>query len=640
MFKTELAALVQAHWGSGLDARHLPGSWSSTANANEGLAFLAKDAVLVVDDFAPGGSRVDVSRLHHDADRLFRAQGNRSGRGRMRVDASLRPPRPPRGLIVSTGEDVPRGASLGARMIVGEVGPDDVDVERLTACQADAAAGWYAGAMAGCVGWLASQGQAARLRLRQLPEGDGPTTPGHHRIARNLHALAAGVWAFLAFARNADALGVAEQERLWSRAVAAFLTLSRSQSAQQVAADPVGSFGELLGSALASGRAHVAGPDGQCPRGAGRMGLAAPDGRFRRRGVAAPGNPRRLGGRRRAVPRAAAAFGAAQAVGYSISTPIILTPRTLHQRLHEAGLLRTTESERSHLTMRQVLEGRRRYVLHLASSALHEPAQPAPRARRQRRGPFDGAGSPPTRAQPAHRTGRKRPRPSTFGSPVGQMGGAVLKRLTGRRSQVSRRGRLSQRGMRGADDDVDALMLLQQARLAGLHVTASGDTLVVQGPRRLEPIAQTLLAEKPQIMRALADEQEVAWRIDAMRPQATPRERSRCSWRDQRAVELWAVAAPAATRSAPTIGIAAGPASQPRWRSWTASRDPRRRSASVTGRGSGPTLTPRLVEILARMAEAALDAEDALATGGNIAGRRERVPPAGPEPRRAKEAAS
>jgi hypothetical protein len=55
---------------------------------------------------------------------------------------------------------------------------------------------------------------------------------------------------------------------------------------------------------------------------------------------------------------------------------------------------------------------------------------------------------------------------------------------------------------------------------------------------------------------------------------------------------------------------------------------------------AGLTLTPRLVEILARMAEAALYAEDGLATGGNIAGRRERVPLAGPEPRPATEAAS
>ncbi|HZZ77936.1 MAG TPA: DUF3854 domain-containing protein, partial [Gemmataceae bacterium] len=44
VFKTETTALIQQHFGRGLDARHLPGSWSSTANALEVQAFLAKDA--------------------------------------------------------------------------------------------------------------------------------------------------------------------------------------------------------------------------------------------------------------------------------------------------------------------------------------------------------------------------------------------------------------------------------------------------------------------------------------------------------------------------------------------------------------------------------------------------------------------
>ena len=47
--KTELAALAQQHFGPGLDARHLPGNWLSTGNAIEGLAFVTKDALLVVD---------------------------------------------------------------------------------------------------------------------------------------------------------------------------------------------------------------------------------------------------------------------------------------------------------------------------------------------------------------------------------------------------------------------------------------------------------------------------------------------------------------------------------------------------------------------------------------------------------------
>lgn len=87
--KTALAALAQQHFGSGMDAEHLPASWSSTGNSLEALAFRAKDALLVVDDFAPAGGRFDVERLHKEADRLMRAQRNRSGRGRLRADATL-----------------------------------------------------------------------------------------------------------------------------------------------------------------------------------------------------------------------------------------------------------------------------------------------------------------------------------------------------------------------------------------------------------------------------------------------------------------------------------------------------------------------------------------------------------------------
>ena len=77
--KTELAALSQQHFGAGLDSRHLLGSWSSTVNSLEALAFTVKDAVLVVDDLR-AGSKYDVSQMHRNADRLLRSQGNNSAR--------------------------------------------------------------------------------------------------------------------------------------------------------------------------------------------------------------------------------------------------------------------------------------------------------------------------------------------------------------------------------------------------------------------------------------------------------------------------------------------------------------------------------------------------------------------------------
>ncbi len=88
---------------------------------------------------------------------MLRAQGNRSGRGRMRPDGSLQLTKPPRGLILSTGEDIPSGQSLRARMCIAEISPGDVDLPRLTACQSDAGSGRLAAALAGFVRWLAPQ---------------------------------------------------------------------------------------------------------------------------------------------------------------------------------------------------------------------------------------------------------------------------------------------------------------------------------------------------------------------------------------------------------------------------------------------------------------------------------------------------
>jgi len=78
--KTALALLAQQHFGAAMDAERLPASWFSTGNALEGLAFLIKDALLLVDDFAPTGSQADIQRFHRDADRVLRASANNTGR--------------------------------------------------------------------------------------------------------------------------------------------------------------------------------------------------------------------------------------------------------------------------------------------------------------------------------------------------------------------------------------------------------------------------------------------------------------------------------------------------------------------------------------------------------------------------------
>ncbi len=217
--KTELAALAQQHFGPGMDARHLPASWSSTGNSLEAIGFIAKDAVLVVDDFCPVGAQSDIARAHRDADRVVRAQGNLSGRQRLRADGELRPVKPPRGTIVSTGEDIPLGHSLRARMLVIEVGPGDVNFSRLSECQILAAAGAYARAMAGYIAWIAPQFDklVAHIKADTQHLRDGVGEAAHRRTKAGSAALIAGFDLFLEFAVETGAVNLVEAENLRRR---------------------------------------------------------------------------------------------------------------------------------------------------------------------------------------------------------------------------------------------------------------------------------------------------------------------------------------------------------------------------------------------------------------------------------------
>src|SRR5262249_42565528 len=201
--KSELSALMQQHFGPRMDRLKLPGNWSSTANALESLAFAAKDALLAVDDFKPGGSRSEIDGLHGKAERLLRAQGNSSGRQRCRPDGTVRADRPPRGLILASGEDSPRGESLQARMLPVLVRKGALDVRALTPYQHQAAAGVYAAALSGFLQWVAGRYQDLRaglaeehreMRAKAAGEGKHPRAPG---IVAD---LALGWKHFLAFA--------------------------------------------------------------------------------------------------------------------------------------------------------------------------------------------------------------------------------------------------------------------------------------------------------------------------------------------------------------------------------------------------------------------------------------------------------
>ena len=261
--KSELAAVMQQHFGAGLDARHLPGSWSSTANALEGLAFAGKDVLVVVDDFAPEGSSYDIQRYHATAARLFRAQGNTAARGRMYANGSLRPNKPPRGLILSTGEDIPKGHSIKARTLILELEPGTLNWPSLTKAQKLASEGVYAAAMAGFISWFASDYQAriAVFKADHKAYRQQLQNTGHRRTVDAGAQLLAAYKNVLAFALEIGALTEPEHAALWQRIEAGIQAALEPQAALQAQNDPVARFSELLTGLLVSRRAHVADAD-------------------------------------------------------------------------------------------------------------------------------------------------------------------------------------------------------------------------------------------------------------------------------------------------------------------------------------------------------------------------------------------
>ena len=374
VFKSELAALAQQHWGPGLDARHLPGAWSSTGNSLEGLAFHAKDAIVVVDDFAPHGTTNDVQRMHRDADRVLRAQGNQAGRQRMRADTTLRPAKPPRGLIVSTGEEIPHGQSLRARVLVLDVAPGAIDSTWLSRCQRAATAGLYAQALAAFVAWAAPRYGLIRDTWATdlvLLRGLAAHCAAHRRTPEIIANLALGFGWFLVFAYEAG-LDIAAVEQLWHCAWTALGEGADAQAQHQAGSEPTQRFLELLGAALTNGTAHLTSPDGGAPANGGAYGWRTDTFGDDVRDVARGDQVGWVDGDDLYL-EPEAAYAAVQRLARTTGDSFPISSATLKRRMHERGLLESTETRGGKLRfdVRRTLNGRRRPVLHLALACLN-----------------------------------------------------------------------------------------------------------------------------------------------------------------------------------------------------------------------------------------------------------------------------
>ena len=369
-FKSELAALEQQFFGAGMNRLNLPGSWSSTGNSLEAVCFHAKDVLVVVDDFAPQGNAADLARYHAAADRVFRAAGNHAGRGRMDSTTRLREAKPPRGLILSTGEDVPRGHSVRARLLILELSKGAIDSKKLSECQKAAASGVYAQATAGFVQWLAGHYADAQKKFsetRASHRNRAWRNTFHARTPEMVANLQAAFEIYLEFAEYCGAVDQDTRTQLADRCLSSLLEAADAQGRHQGASEPTERFVSLLKSCLSSGRAHFASCSGGVPEESPVDCGWRQDGggNFFARGECAgwiKGSDIYID--------PSSAYRVTHAAGRDSGDGLALSEQTLRKRLHEKNLLASVDEKRETLTIRRKIGSSSQNVLHVRRTTI------------------------------------------------------------------------------------------------------------------------------------------------------------------------------------------------------------------------------------------------------------------------------
>lgn len=257
-YKSTVAALFLRHFGR-FTKDSLPASWLATDNSLERTCFLARDTLLVIDDYAPEQHPRQAAELDRRVSRLVRQIGNRAARTRIGSDLRLRPETPPNALVVATGEQLPLGVqSVAARILPVRFERERFDLEKLTQTQAEAYL--LAQAMRGYIEWLAPQMDDLTLRLPSRFEQlrAKAAVKGHARLPEAVAHLQLGAELGAAYAASLGVLGEAEARKLAEECFAALLTLAQEHAKTLHEERPTLKFLQTLDAIFAQGKGHLA----------------------------------------------------------------------------------------------------------------------------------------------------------------------------------------------------------------------------------------------------------------------------------------------------------------------------------------------------------------------------------------------
>jgi DNA polymerase-1 len=249
--KSSIQAVAQSHFGD-FQYNSLPLSWEATANSLEFELFRAKDVLVTIDDFVPRGELYD--EMHKKGERVLRAIGNGSARGRLRSDLTSRPDRPCRALVVMTGEDHPRGESVQARIVIIQMTGGDVDRAKLSDLQARQHK--LPHAMGAYVEWLRSRMTELKKEVPQkyLEFRNQLHLGGHLRAPSAIAHLLVGAFYFGEFTKEIGVMSDAEATMHVEKTREALLSNAQEQLRATQQSNPARRFMEILSGLFVRGK--------------------------------------------------------------------------------------------------------------------------------------------------------------------------------------------------------------------------------------------------------------------------------------------------------------------------------------------------------------------------------------------------
>lgn len=265
--KSTVAALLMSFFGKDFSKSSLPLAFNDTENSLTKKLSLCKDVLSVIDDVVhPTAIRSDMSKQRKLAQNIVFNIANRTGRGRMRGDESLKKTYVPNGMVIFTAE-YPLdniGESTTARLLCLELEKGSINLETLTECQSKTNTLFLNMTMAGYISWLISNADTLTAELQQEFErlrADYLAVDSDTDASKKLIEIRAFIHIAMDCAmRYFIETGAVDAERknaVLSQLDADLITLIKKQSAATVTMSPTAQFIDVIGNLFADGTIYT-----------------------------------------------------------------------------------------------------------------------------------------------------------------------------------------------------------------------------------------------------------------------------------------------------------------------------------------------------------------------------------------------